>query len=169
MLWAAHRKTTRIEDESYCLLGIFHVSMPLIYSEVTKAFCRLQEEIVKRSNDMTIFAWDNPQHHEQAVLGMFATSPAAFSGSSLAHSFSNHSPEFSVTNKGLLVSSHLPLRTRTPNGSLEPPCYFFFFFFFFLGSSTKEGQWLGIFLRKAEPSLFYRDETLRLAWLGERR
>lgn len=58
MSWAANRKTTRIEDTAYCLLGIFDVSMPLLYGEGAKAFTRLQEEIMKVSDDQTLFAWD---------------------------------------------------------------------------------------------------------------
>lgn len=58
MAWAAGRRTTRIEDAAYCLLGIFNVNMPLIYGEGYKAFQRLQEEIaMKMSGDMTLFAW----------------------------------------------------------------------------------------------------------------
>ena len=53
MSWAAMRKTTRIEDEAYCLLGIFGVNMPTIYGEGRNAFYRLQEEIVKSSTDST--------------------------------------------------------------------------------------------------------------------
>jgi hypothetical protein len=44
MSWAAHRETSRIEDEAYCLLGIFGVSGPTAYGEGEKAFSRLQEE-----------------------------------------------------------------------------------------------------------------------------
>ncbi|PIL26188.1 hypothetical protein GSI_11943 [Ganoderma sinense ZZ0214-1] len=33
MQWAAERKTTRPEDEAYCLLGIFDITMPLLYGE----------------------------------------------------------------------------------------------------------------------------------------
>ncbi|KAI0369064.1 HET-domain-containing protein [Pilatotrama ljubarskyi] len=57
MSWAARRKTTRIEDEAYCLMGIFDVNMPTIYGEGRRAFLRLQEEITKQSPDQTIFAW----------------------------------------------------------------------------------------------------------------
>lgn len=57
MSWAARRKTTRVEDEAYCLLGIFDVNMPLLYGEGQKAFVRLQQEIIKASEDRTIFAW----------------------------------------------------------------------------------------------------------------
>jgi hypothetical protein len=42
MKWAASRQTTRTEDLAYCLLGIFHVSLPLLYGEGHKAFHRLQ-------------------------------------------------------------------------------------------------------------------------------
>lgn len=39
--WAAKRKTTRIEDRAYSLLGLFGVSMPLLYGEGSRAFLRL--------------------------------------------------------------------------------------------------------------------------------
>ncbi|KAF2201152.1 hypothetical protein GQ43DRAFT_448996 [Delitschia confertaspora ATCC 74209] len=51
MSWAAKRETTRVEDMAYCLLGIFDVNMPLLYGEGEKAFVRLQEEIMKDSDD----------------------------------------------------------------------------------------------------------------------
>ena len=57
MPWASLRETTRIEDEAYCILGIFGMSMPTIYGEGRAAFYRLQEEIMKHSSDQTIFAW----------------------------------------------------------------------------------------------------------------
>ncbi|KAI9713593.1 MAG: hypothetical protein M1820_000975 [Bogoriella megaspora] len=60
MSWAARRMTTRDEDIAYCLLGIFDVNMPLLYGEGKKAFIRLQEEIMKTSDDTSIFAWEDP-------------------------------------------------------------------------------------------------------------
>lgn len=57
MSWASKRKTTREEDMAYCLLGIFDVNMPLLYGEGAKAFRRLQEEIMKYTNDHTLLAW----------------------------------------------------------------------------------------------------------------
>jgi hypothetical protein len=56
MSWAAKRQATREEDLAYSLLGLFNVNMPLMYGEGAKAFRRLQEEIIKSSNDQTIFA-----------------------------------------------------------------------------------------------------------------
>ena len=41
--WAARRKTTRVEDMAYCLLGICNIHMPMLYGEGKAAFRRLQE------------------------------------------------------------------------------------------------------------------------------
>jgi hypothetical protein len=57
MSWASSRQTTRVEDMAYCLLGIFNVHMPMIYGEGSRAFIRLQEEISKETNDLSLFAW----------------------------------------------------------------------------------------------------------------
>ncbi|PIL26640.1 hypothetical protein GSI_11265 [Ganoderma sinense ZZ0214-1] len=57
MAWAADRETTRPEDEAYCLMGLFGISMPPLYGEGRKAFLRLQEEIVRRVDDPSVFAW----------------------------------------------------------------------------------------------------------------
>ncbi|KAG4443000.1 hypothetical protein IFR05_001531 [Cadophora sp. M221] len=57
MAWAAKRETTRVEDMAYCLLGIFDINMPLLYGEGENAFMRLQQEILKVSEDQSIFAW----------------------------------------------------------------------------------------------------------------
>jgi hypothetical protein len=58
MSWASRRYTTRTEDIAYCLMSLFGVPMPLLYGEGKNAFLRLQLEILKVSNDETIFAWD---------------------------------------------------------------------------------------------------------------
>jgi len=57
MSWAAHRKTTRVEDRAYSLMGLLDVNMPMLYGEGKKAFHRLQLEIIRASNDQSIFAW----------------------------------------------------------------------------------------------------------------
>lgn len=58
MSWAALRQTSRIEDTAYCLLGTFNINMPLLYGEGTKAFRRLQTEIMKSYPfDQSLFAW----------------------------------------------------------------------------------------------------------------
>ncbi|KAK4202921.1 vegetative incompatibility protein HET-E-1 [Triangularia verruculosa] len=57
MSWLSRRETTRVEDMAYCMLGIFDINMPLLYGEGHKAFTRLQEEIIRVSNDQSIFCW----------------------------------------------------------------------------------------------------------------
>lgn len=92
MSWAAGRKTTRVEDAAYCLMGMFDVNMPLLYGEGKKSFLRLQEEIMKVSDDHSLFAWGlstNPGVKEEfleskdvpdvsLLHGLFADSPADF-------------------------------------------------------------------------------------------
>ena len=68
MRWAANRKSTRIEDEAYCLLGIFGISMPTIYGEGARAFQRLQEEIAKHSFDTTLFVWNDTHRNKDVDL-----------------------------------------------------------------------------------------------------
>ena len=61
MYWASRRETTRPEDMSYCLFGIFDVNMPLLYGEGgTKAFLRLQSAILEATQDLSILAWKLP-------------------------------------------------------------------------------------------------------------
>ena len=57
MSWAANRTTTRVEDRAYSLMGLLGVNMPMLYGEGKKAFHRLQLEIIRTSNDQSIFAW----------------------------------------------------------------------------------------------------------------
>ncbi|KAI6039998.1 hypothetical protein EDC04DRAFT_3001876 [Pisolithus marmoratus] len=55
MSWAADRTTTRIEDGAYSLMGLLDVNMPMLYGREEKAFQRLQLEVIRASNDQTIF------------------------------------------------------------------------------------------------------------------
>lgn len=59
MSWASKRVTTRIEDIAHCLIGIFGVNLPLLYGEGEAAYIRLQEEIMKSSDDQSLFAWED--------------------------------------------------------------------------------------------------------------
>ncbi|KAK4545070.1 hypothetical protein LTR36_003621 [Oleoguttula mirabilis] len=59
LCWAAGRQTTRPEDRAYCLLGLLDINLPLLYGEQDRAFRRLQEELVRRSSDQSIFAWED--------------------------------------------------------------------------------------------------------------
>lgn len=80
MSWAAYRETTRVEDMAYCLLGIFDVNMPLLYGEGSKAFLRLQSEIMSQTQDDSLFAWcaDQESATRFPYRGLFASSPKEF-------------------------------------------------------------------------------------------
>ncbi|KAB5586239.1 heterokaryon incompatibility protein-domain-containing protein [Coniochaeta sp. 2T2.1] len=58
MSWAARRAATRVEDVAYALLGLFGINMPLLYGEGENAFKRLQQEIIRSSDDQSVFAWN---------------------------------------------------------------------------------------------------------------
>lgn len=45
MRWQLGRRTTRVEDRAYCLLGLFDVHMPLLYGEGEKAMLRLERTV----------------------------------------------------------------------------------------------------------------------------
>ncbi|KAL8992573.1 MAG: hypothetical protein Q9169_006995 [Polycauliona sp. 2 TL-2023] len=100
MSWAAHRVTTRREDIAYSLLGIFDVNMPMLYGEGYKAFIRLQEEIIKQSNDHTIFAWPIQNNNQFSLL---ATSPVAFKDCHRTRTLISRTScaTYSVTNGGI--------------------------------------------------------------------
>lgn len=113
MSWAASRVTTRIEDTTYCLLGLFRVNMPLLYGEGAKAFIRLQEELIRTSTDKSIFAWSPLQQQiERASLefgylttGILAPLPIYFQhcGSVSHYKHEELRDAYAITNAGLEV------------------------------------------------------------------
>ncbi|KAI0752978.1 heterokaryon incompatibility protein-domain-containing protein [Daedaleopsis nitida] len=130
--WAAGRKTSRVEDEAYSLMGLFGVYMPTIYGEGKHAFIRLQEEIIKKSPDQTIFAWGRTlvdydsgrfvevaQEHDYELQcsseTLLASSPADFTGCADIRPVSNRDfakrldvretvPEYAATSLGIRTS-----------------------------------------------------------------
>lgn len=75
LLWAARRSTTKVEDMAYCLLGIFDISLPAMYGEGPRAFFRLQEELMKRTGDVSVFDWCG---RSSSVNTFIASSPECF-------------------------------------------------------------------------------------------
>ncbi|KAF4870116.1 Vegetative incompatibility protein HET-E-1 [Colletotrichum siamense] len=132
MSWAAGRETTRVEDRAYCLLGIFNVNMPMLYGEGTKAFRRLQEEILRTGYDLSIFAWSKTMHGTNPSLrlleyterhpfisGAFAEAPENFY-SVPAHMIRRQWMEMSVINSGVrLKNFELCLVRRPQTGKLS--------------------------------------------------
>ena len=111
MSWASRRETTRVEDIAYSLMGLFHVNMPPLYGEGTRAFQRLQLEILASSDDESLFAWERKGLVDQRNLGLLADSPLDFSGSRGVYRIqpdaSHHRPPFTMTNKGLRIEVDL--------------------------------------------------------------
>ena len=115
MYWASGRQTARIEDRAYSLIGLFNISLPIIYGEGNRAFQRLQEEIMRLSFDHSIFAW----HLTKPCSGPLAESPDAFAKSGEVRSmpprdyetrykgFIPHRLDYSMKSLGLKIQ--LPL------------------------------------------------------------
>ncbi|EKD15803.1 HET domain protein [Drepanopeziza brunnea f. sp. 'multigermtubi' MB_m1] len=100
MSWAAGRATTRAEDEAYCLMGLFDVNMPILYGEgAANAFLRLQQEIIGKTDDESIFAWS----HHMGGGGLLADAPAYFarSGDVRRAVFDAARPPHAMTSRGL--------------------------------------------------------------------
>ncbi|KIY00433.1 uncharacterized protein Z520_04118 [Fonsecaea multimorphosa CBS 102226] len=125
MSWAARRSTTREEDIAYCLLGLFDVNMPLLYGEGRKAFRRLQEEIIKQSNDESIFAWGlyqiDESNSDAAHTGALALSPSDFLGCGDIVKCKawkpRHTVSFELTKKGLRMEIPLAYQQLPPGES----------------------------------------------------
>ncbi|KAI8951667.1 heterokaryon incompatibility protein-domain-containing protein [Xylaria longipes] len=81
MSWAAGRVTKRKEDLAYCLLGMFGITMPVIYGEGSQAFIRLQKEIVRHINDDSILAWNFSKVSSTIKVPMEALSEGALASS----------------------------------------------------------------------------------------
>ncbi|KAI0098422.1 heterokaryon incompatibility protein-domain-containing protein [Daldinia grandis] len=96
MSWAANRVTTRQEDMAYCLMGIFNINMPLLYGEGTKAFKRLQEEIIRHYEDYTILLCINTNWDV-----FLAEGPADFTGQVM------HDPELEADSLSKLIRMDL--------------------------------------------------------------
>ena len=114
MSWVSKRKTSRSEDMAYCLLGIFNINMPLLYGEGgRKAFMRLQLEIIRKSDDESIFAWTNCSDYP-LELGMLAPWPTWFIDSGDIRPYVKFPrPPYSMTNKGL--EFRVPAYIRSQN------------------------------------------------------
>jgi hypothetical protein len=109
MSWAARRQTSRTEDMAYSLLGLFGVHIPLLYGEGQKAFIRLQEEIIRVSDDHTIFAWSPLSDFDESGFSLLAPTLECFDSQGgtvirLERQDFKHQGPFSLTNKGLRIT-----------------------------------------------------------------
>lgn len=105
---ASKRQTTRREDIAYCLMGLFDVNMPLFYGEGDKAFQRLQEEIMRRSDDQSIFLWTDPTGDNYCYRGLLARHRSEFAGSGGVITLHSEVEEpYSITSTGIRMNVQL--------------------------------------------------------------
>jgi len=164
MSWASRRFTTRPEDMAYCLMGLFDVNMPLLYGEGQKAFQRLQEEILKRSNDQSLFAWTaaSSQSSDSSLMGGFLShSPRdfEFSNKYISYKYFSRGLEqpHSMTNMGLCIK--FPV-IKVPGVHDERIVILACTSTDFKPGSTL----LGLFVRMDCPPSKYKDERLPRVW-----
>jgi hypothetical protein len=146
--WAANRQCTRVEDMAYSLMCLFDVNMPLLYGEGQRAFVRLQEEIIKRSDDITIFAWRTQPASFSSFQGLLASAPEDFHNcQNVLWSGNQTKMPFQVTNMGIQLNTTLIPQTH-PNEFIVP----------LLGVSLNHApsSWVGIYLRRVSESIFSR-------------
>ena len=117
--WLSSRQTSRVEDKAYCMLGLCGVNMPLLYGEGKKAFTRLQLEIIRTSDDESIFAWFSDSNITGS--GVLASSPEAFarSGQVVKHRPLPGKMPFAMTNKGLHYRVPIPKGSSYKGGFLD--------------------------------------------------
>ncbi|KAK3050071.1 hypothetical protein LTR09_008726 [Extremus antarcticus] len=124
MSWAAHRETTRVEDRAYSLLGVLDITISIRYGEGSQAFTRLQEAIIARDADQSIFAWEKPLIREEDVYmkerrgsylwndpawtQLLAPSPDAFAQARNIVPSMYASLPYRMTNLGLYITSFVP-------------------------------------------------------------
>ncbi|KAF4336082.1 het domain protein [Fusarium beomiforme] len=109
MAWASRRSTTRIEDQAYSLLGLFDISMPLVYGEGYEAFTRLLGEIIQKYADHSFFASllhyvdflpRSPVEFRHSQTVVVSTSPQL----QRYYTPPDHSHPFNLTNTGLQIT-----------------------------------------------------------------
>jgi hypothetical protein len=124
MSWAADRQATRAEDIAYSLLGIFDVNMPLLYGEgKTKAFRRLQEEIMRISEDETLFAWESTEFNvDNSGADVLSSDPKDFSEARDLVPFASDNPliPHNMTHRGLRISLQLYTLDSPSDGCPNP-------------------------------------------------
>ncbi len=151
--WISKRQTTRIEDMSYSLLGILQVNMPMLYGEGHRAFRRLQEEVIKKYNDLSIFSWVGDPL-ASGFMPALARSPTDFpltgdiekkGGGGLG----SLTTQFSITNQGITFPA-APLKYRKKAGGYR---HHYFIKLDYNGGDEARGR---LYLQKIGPGLFVR-------------
>ncbi|KAF5558573.1 beta transducin [Fusarium mexicanum] len=113
--WASGRETTVEEDESYSLLGLFGISLPLIYGEGGRqAFNRLQRQLIHVYTDDSVFAWKSSKPDPKLEAGILARSVKDFWDASKVTE-GQYGNAYSMTNRGLQITSKYWRQRRNPD------------------------------------------------------
>ncbi|KIK33235.1 hypothetical protein CY34DRAFT_813772 [Suillus luteus UH-Slu-Lm8-n1] len=113
MTWAARRKTTRVEDVAYSLMGMFDVSLQIAYGEGgDRAFCRLIE-VIMQAGDPSVLNWkgEAARHHTSRAI---PRSPQSFIANRSLEFEGSGQLEMTMTSLGLRVPLVIfPLSVRS--------------------------------------------------------
>jgi hypothetical protein len=166
MSWASNRQTSRVEDKAYSLLGLFSVNIPMLYGEGERAFIRLQEEILKQTTDLTLFAWKATPRtvlsstSGSRIRGILAHSPSEFAdaGHLVLQNDNILNPEFTMTNKGLRIEIAEQKLHGEATGFLSLNC---------LDRRSGDQETLGIYLKPVGGNTYVRYMPETLASMGQ--
>lgn len=127
MIWASKRRTTRMEDIAYSLIGILNISLSVAYGEGERAFRRLMEAIMQACREWQILAWAGPHAPFQASIPRSPLAYCAFDDASASILSPNcyimdrpsklGDPFFTMTKRGLeleVILVEMMLRQPAP-------------------------------------------------------
>lgn len=103
MTWASQRKTTKIEDTAYCLLGLFNVTLPIAYGEADRAWYRLMSVIASECTDASFLAWAGPPSPYSRALPSSPASYLKHDPRTSASLFNRRHLSYEVTKVGVVI------------------------------------------------------------------
>lgn len=126
----------------------------MLYGEGDKAFLRLQEEIIKRSDDMSIFSWVSSAATFSTYRGLLARSTSDFAQcNDIRWTRGANNDPYQTTNKGIHISLPLIARERRPEEYIA----------LLRGVYKKPNMKIGIFLQRVGEEQYARIESDQLA------
>jgi hypothetical protein len=136
-------------------MGLFEIHMPMLYGEGERAFIRLQEEIIKQSNDMSIFLWTDTHGKFSTYRGLLARAPFEFAQSrNVAWNRLEISPGPEISSQGIkLIDVHIKCLNAESNESfiIFPGC-----------RDTRSRSRLGIYLQRVSQNQYSRVDPDRI-------
>jgi hypothetical protein len=88
---------------AYCMLGIFELNMPLLYGEGPKVFTRLQEEIMKVSDDHSLVCWNWDRSNNRGGFLSEVPSEFMYTGRFVPKQEDKRPAPYTFTNAGLSI------------------------------------------------------------------